>query len=98
MDNSHLFEPINATPGLARGRLRFTIVLAQWLVYFIPVGIAVRWSRVLLGVHFPFDVLAALPVAATGALGARALRHAAMPATARVLYLYDHLANAARSW
>lgn len=61
-------------------------------------GLAVGWSRVFLGLHFPFDVLAALPVAALGALGARALRQPAQPVMARVLVIYDRFANAAQAW
>ena len=190
MDNLHLFQLINASPGLGSGRLWLSILLAQWLIVLVPAGVAVAWiqgdqvarlellemllatalalaaaqvishawpqprpfvlqlgtqylqhgadsglpsghvtvfwslalaalltrrfavlsfpllaaglavgwSRVFLGAHFPFDILAALPVAAGGALLARALRHAAMPLLTRLLYLYDRLANAARSW
>ncbi|MDP1791007.1 MAG: phosphatase PAP2 family protein [Methylibium sp.] len=190
MNNLHLFELINASPGLGRGQLWLSIILAQWFIALVPVGmtlawirgdhlsrrellemllatavalaaaqviahswpqprpfalhlgtqyighgadpglpsdhvtvfwslalaalstrrfavwcfpllaagLAVGWSRVFLGVHFPFDVLAALPVATLGALVARALRHPAMPAVVQVLLLYDRLANAARSW
>ena len=190
MDNFHLFELINASPGLGPGRLWLATMLAQWLIVLVAVGmalawlrgdpvarrellemllatalalavaqlithawpqprpfalhmgtqyiehgadpglpsshvtvfwslalaslmtrrfavlsfpllaagLAVGWSRVFLGVHFPFDILAALPVAAVGALVARALRPAAMPLMAHVLHLYDRLANAARSW
>jgi undecaprenyl-diphosphatase len=32
----------------------------------LAAGLAVGWSRVYLGIHFPLDVLAALPVAALG--------------------------------
>lgn len=190
MNNLHLFELINASPGLERGQLWLSIILAQWLIALVPVGmtlawiqgdcvarrellemllasaialaaaqvvthawpqprpfalhlgtqyighgagpglpsdhvtvfwslalaalstrrfavwcfpllatgLAVGWSRVFLGVHFPFDVLAALPVATLGALVARALRHPAMPAVVQMLLLYDRLANASRSW
>lgn len=189
-NNIHLFELINASSGLAPGRLRLAILLAQWLIYVVPVGLAfawiqgdqtarrellemllatalalaiaqvithawpqprpfalhlghqylthkadpglpsdhvtvlwslalaalptrrfavwgfpllamglaVGWSRVFLGVHFPFDILAAMPVAALGALAARALRHPTTPVMTRVLSLYDRLANDARSW
>ena len=190
MNNLHLFELINASPGLGPGRLWLAIALAKWFIILVPIGmalawvrgdsvarrellemllatavalaaaqiithawpqprpfalhlgtqyiahgpdpslpsdhvtvlwslalaalstrrfavwcfpllaagLAVGWSRVFLGVHFPFDVLAALPVAAVGALVARALRHRATPAVEQTLLLYDRLANAARSW
>ncbi len=62
----------------------------------LAAGLMVGWSRVFLGVHFPFDILAALPVALGGALGARALRASTMPAVARVLYTYDRIARAMR--
>ena len=71
---------------------------AVWGFPLLAAGLAVGWSRVFLGVHFPFDILAALPVAARGALVARALRQVAMPLMARVVVLYDRCANAARSW
>lgn len=75
-----------------------TRCFAVWCFPLLAAGLAVGWSRVFLGVHFPFDVFAALPVATLGALVARALRHPAMPAVAQVLLLYDRLANAARLW
>ncbi len=163
MDNLHLFELINAAPGLDPLRLNLAIALADWLIWLVPVlmivawvrgdlpartellrmllatvialgaaqliallwpqprpfilhlgnqylahvpdpgfpsdhvtvlwslalasfstrrfalwgfpllsaGLAVGWSRVFLGVHFPFDVLGAFPVALIGALLAR---------------------------
>ncbi len=37
---------------------------ATWGFPLLAAGLAVGWSRVYLGVHFPLDVLAALPVAA----------------------------------
>ena len=190
MDNFHLFELINASPGMKPIQFWLVIMLAQWLIYLVPsglavawiradplarrellemllatalalavsqviryawpqprpfvlqlgtqyiehgadpglpsdhvtvlwslalaalmtrrfavlgfpllaVGLAVGWSRVFLGVNFPFDILAALPVAAVGALAARALRAAALPMMAQLLRLYDRLATTARSW
>ncbi len=187
MGNLHLFELINAAPGLSPARLALAIALAQWTIYLIPLTLAVAWvrgdhvarrdllqmlmaalialgiaqivthvwpqprpfalhlgtqylehgndpglpsdhvtvfwslafaslmtrrfavwaflllalgllvglSRVYLGVHFPFDILAALPVALVGALAARALREPSRPIVARILWLYDRVAQAA---
>ena len=183
MDNLHLFALINAGPGLAGFRLAVAVVLAEWLIYSVPLVMviawvrgdrAVRWallhlllaalvslcvaqvvahlwpqprpfalhlgtqylehgndpgmpsdhvtvlwslalasfgvrryevwglpllaagmmvgcSRVYLGVHFPFDVLAALPVAALGTVGARALEGPRLPVVSWLLNLYDQL-------
>ena len=181
MGNLHLFALINAGPGLAGFRLAVAIVLAEWLIYSVPLvmviawvrgdravrwallhlllaalvslcvaqvvahlwpqprpfalhlgnqylehgndpgmpsdhvtvlwslalasfgvgrcevwglpllaaGMVVGWSRVYLGVHFPFDVLAALPVAALGTVGARALEGPRLPVVSWLLNLYD---------
>jgi undecaprenyl-diphosphatase len=50
-----------------------------WAFPLLAAGLMVGWSRVYLGVHFPFDVLAALPVALTGAVLARLARHRLSP-------------------
>ena len=63
----------------------------------LALGLLVGVSRVYLGASFPYDVLAALPVAAAGALGERALRVPAMRCLRGVLRLYDGVMLAARS-
>lgn len=76
------------------------LVTRQFAVWGFPLfaaGLAVGWSRVFLGVHFPYDILAAMPVALLGALIARALRAATMPAVAPILFAYERLARAVRS-
>jgi undecaprenyl-diphosphatase len=189
MDNLHLFELINAPPGLSPLRLLLAMALAHWSIYCVPLGLALAWSRgslraraelmqmlvamlialgvaqilahtwpqagpfalhmgtqylpqahdsglpshhvtvfwslalsalgtrrfavwgfpllalgllagfsrVYLGVHFPADVVAALPVALVGAVMAHALRARMLPLTARVLYVYDRWSTAARA-
>lgn len=69
---------------------------AVWGYPLFAAGLAVGWSRVFLGVHFPYDVLAALPVAGAGVLLARALRPATMPLAPRLLALHDHALAAIR--
>ena len=61
---------------------------AVWGLPLLTFGLLVGWSRVYLGVHFPFDVLAALPVAFAGAVAAFVLRKPAMPTMALILSSY----------
>ncbi len=71
---------------------------AVWGLPLLTAGLLVGWSRVYLGVHFPFDVFAALPVAIAGAAAAYALRRRARPVFARVLLLYDRLERQVAAW
>lgn len=189
MDNLHLFELINAPPGLGPVRLMVAKALAQWLVYVVPLalaaawlrgdhatrrqllqmllaiaitmaiaqvvglarpqprpftlhlgaqylqhagdprlpsdhvtllwslalsaltthrfavwgfpllaaGLVVGWSRVYLGVHFPYDVFAAFPVSLAGAVAAFVLREPAEPAIGLILSLYDRVGQRVRA-
>jgi undecaprenyl-diphosphatase len=78
--------------SLALAALR-TRRFAHWSFPLLGLGLLVGWSRVYLGVHFPLDVLAALPLAWAGTVAASALRAPLAPIFARVLYLYDRLAG-----
>ena len=71
----------------AFGSRRFGV----WGLPLLTVGLLVGWSRVYLGVHFPYDVLAALPVAIGGAAAAHALRKPALPVFERMLHLYHRI-------
>ena len=48
--------------------------MARWGWPLLAVGLLVGWSRVFLGVHFPYDVLAAFPVALLGTIAAHGIR------------------------
>lgn len=69
---------------------------AVWGFPLLAAGMAAGWARVFLGVHFPYDILAALPVAASGALIARVLRPATMPIALRLLAVHDRWLAALR--
>lgn len=45
MNNAHLFELINAPPGLDPLRLLLATVLAQWVVFMVPLALAKDWIR-----------------------------------------------------
>ena len=66
---------------------------AVWGCPLLAAGLVVGCARVYLGVHFPFDVLGALPVALAGAVVAQGLKRPVLPVFARILYLYDQLAH-----
>ncbi len=62
---------------------------ALWGFPLLAIGLVVGWSRVYLGVHFPLDIAAALPVAWAGTMVASVLRNPIQPVYARVLSLHD---------
>jgi undecaprenyl-diphosphatase len=43
MDNLHLFELINAPPGIGPLRLAFATALAEWVIYLLPLSGAAAW-------------------------------------------------------
>jgi len=69
----------------ALGTSRFAV----WSYLLFAAGLAVGWSRVFLGVQFPYDVLAAMPVALAGTVASWALRPLTMPLLVRCLRLHD---------
>jgi undecaprenyl-diphosphatase len=71
---------------------------AVWGFPLLAIGLVVGWSRVFLGVHFPYDVVAALPVALVGALAARALRGPVGPFVDKLLHYHDRLEQSWRAW
>jgi undecaprenyl-diphosphatase len=80
--------------------LAFAALLSRqreaWGFPLLAIGLAVGWSRVYLGVHFPYDVLGALPVALAGVALAHAAGRPLLPAVARILYFYDRVATLLR--
>lgn len=78
----------------AFGTSRFAV----WGLPLLAAGLAVGWSRVFLGVHFPYDVLAAFPVGIAGAAAAHALRKPVRPAFASMLNLYHEVEKRVAQW
>ncbi|MBE7940123.1 MULTISPECIES: undecaprenyl-diphosphatase [Ramlibacter] len=76
-----------AAAALAGTRFR------PWGLVLFSLGLLVGWSRVFLGIHFPLDVLAALPASAAGAMLARALRAQLWPVYALASRTWDRAAH-----
>lgn len=66
MSNLHLFELLNAPLGLSPLKIGLATVLAQWLIYLIPVMMVYAWAR---GDHAARLELQQLLVAMAIALG-----------------------------
>lgn len=89
-------EHVTVFWALAAGALA-TRRFGLWGYPLFAAGLAVGWSRVFLGVHFPYDIVAALPVALAGALAARALRPATRPHVERLVKTSAQLTQALRA-
>lgn len=64
---------------------------AVWGLPLLALGLVVGWFRVYLGVHFPLDVAAALPVAGAAVVGFAALRSVLLPVFAWLLDRHDRI-------
>lgn len=99
----HQYLPHRADPGMPSDHVTVfwslalaalvSVHYATWGFPLLALGLAVGWSRVYLGVHFPYDVAAALPVAFIGVAAARIARRPLLPAVAHILHSYDRLAG-----
>jgi undecaprenyl-diphosphatase len=89
----------SADPGMPSDHVTVIWTFALWALTstrfgpwgfpLLALGLAVGWGRVYLGVHFPFDILAAFPVALGGVVVVRALRPVLLWPETAALTLYD---------
>lgn len=70
--------------------------LSVWCFPLLTAGLVLGLSRVYVGVNFPYDILAALPVAALGALAAGATRRWSAPIADRFVAFHDRCARRLR--
>jgi undecaprenyl-diphosphatase len=70
---------------------------AVWAFPLLAAGLAVGLARVYLGAHFPYDVLAAFPVALLGAMTARAAYSRSTALVTRALELHGQLTRLAKA-
>ena len=78
-------------PGLPSDHvtLFWSLALGTLRTRKFAVGLLVGWSRIYLGLHFPLDIAAALPVAWAGTMAAGVLRKPLTPTSMRLLTLHD---------
>lgn len=81
-------DQVTVTWALALAAL-WTRRLSVWCFPLLAGGLVLGLARVYVGVNFPFDVLAALPVALGGALAAWGLRRPLAPLASRAARSYD---------
>lgn len=70
---------------------------ATWCVPLFALGLVVGCSRVFLGIHFPLDIAAALPVALVGVLAVWVVRSPMAPAYAALVRLWFRLERRIRT-
>lgn len=103
----HQFLPHVPDPGLPSDHVTvfwsvafaalFSRRFSTWSVPLFAFGLAVGCSRVFLGIHFPSDIAAALPVALLGAIVARWVRAPMSPAYAALVRLWSRLESRIRT-
>jgi undecaprenyl-diphosphatase len=65
--NTSLFLLVNGPTSPNAFLLALAKVLANQMVWLLPLAVPVAWARIYLGVHFPLDMVGALLVAVLSA-------------------------------